>query len=485
MKFNHLLSLIIIVGLLVRIILAPYSSGSDIPQFYGFANTFLRHGFSFYSYAYGSYYRQEGWAYPWAYVYPPLPIFFFVLVRLISSGSTNVTVENINDSTIINTGLVSIEVSPNYNVYVNPLWIVSIKSIFILFDTINAILLYILSGKGRKGYLISALYYLNPMTIYISAIYGMFDQIALAFILLSLFFLKRNLWVSGLFMGLALATKQTMWVAFIPFLVYLFSSFRMNRSVNFLISSVLTFAFVFSPFIIFDPKSLYNIFRVFLNPEGQPGYTEPVVYSFNGISSLMTYYKNLEAIGRVVPFSDSVRLTIIRLWFLPFIILIILSIISTNISKDPLKGLVLGYVSFTATYWRINHQYLVPLIGFLALYMIRKKCSPINLALIVISGLWPIMFPTSFWFHVHLQSQFINVTLMNLVDSLTLKIFDEFYYVVYSLILTMLLYIFIMINTIPDILTMKNIRLKIGLLTPLRSIASKLYRKVSSKNYAP
>jgi len=451
MRYDRLLYSIIIIGLLIRVILAPYSSGSDIPQFYGFANTFLRYGFSFYSYAYGTYYRQEGWPYPWAYVYPPLPIFLFTLARLISGGSLNVTLENVNDSSIINTGLVLIETSPNYNVYVNPSWIIPIKSLFILFDTINASLLYILAGKGRKGCLASVLYYLNPMTIYISAIYGMFDQIMLTFVLLSLLYLKKNLWISGLFMGLALATKQTIWVAFIPFVVYFIEDFKINKFINFLFSLALTFIIMLSPFIIFDPKSFYNMLRIFLNPEGQPGYTEPVVYSFNGISSLMTYYYDLETMNKNVPLPNDLRLTIIRLWFLPFLILIVLSIISAYASKDPLKALTLGYSSFIATYWRVNHQYLVPLIGFLALFTMRKKNSYTSLALIIITGLWPIIFPTSFWFHVHLQPQFINTELMNIIDSLTLKIFDEFYYVIYSLILTITLYIFIITNIMRDL----------------------------------
>lgn len=454
MSINKVLLIAIIIGLLVRIILAPYSSGSDIPQFYGFANTFLRHGFSFYSYASGSNYNNEGWPYAWPYVYPPLPIFLFTIARLISGGSTNVVVENINNAIFINTGLVIIETYPNYNVYVNPLWIIAVKSIFILFDVIIAILLYILAGGGRKGFLVSMLYYLNPMVIYISAVYGMFDQVAFAFILLSLFFMKRNTIISGIFMGFALATKQTIWIAFVPFFIYLLSSFNTSKVINFLTSLLITFVAIFLPFVIFDLNSLYMIFRIFLNPEGSPGYTEPIVYSFNGISSLMTYYNNLEMSGIMVPLSNPIRLAIIRSWFLPFILLFLLSLIHANISRDPLKAFSLGYASFIATYWRVNHQYLVPLIGFLALLVVKKenKLRVISIVLIILSGFWPIMFPTSFWFHVHLQPQFRNELLVNIVDLLTLKVFNQIYYVIYSLILTITLYIFITINTIPDII---------------------------------
>ncbi|MGC9069463.1 MAG: hypothetical protein ACP5IZ_10915 [Thermoprotei archaeon] len=446
--------MMIIVGLLIRVIVTPYSSGSDIPQFYGFANTFLRHGFSFYSYANGFNYNNEGWPYSWSYVYPPLPIFLFTIARLISGGSTNIVVENTDNVIYINTGLVIIETYPSYNVYVNPLWIITIKSIFILFDVMIAILLYMLAGGGRKGLIVSMLYYLNPMVIYISAVYGMFDQVAFAFILLSLFFMKRNIIISGIFMGFALATKQTIWMSFIPFLIYLLSSLNTNKIINFLISLLTTFVMILLPFIIFDPNSLYMIFKIFLNPEGEPGYTEPIVYSFNGISSLMTYYNNLESSGSIVPLSNSIRLTIIRSWILPFIVLFFLSLIYTYISKDSLKALSLGYMSFIATYWRINHQYLVPLIGLLALLTVKKenKLRMISIILIILSGFWPIMFPTSFWFHVHLQPQFRNELLINLVNLLTIKIFDQIYYVIYSLTLTITLYIFVIINTVPGII---------------------------------
>ncbi|MEM3832205.1 MAG: hypothetical protein QW128_01215 [Thermoprotei archaeon] len=449
-----LLVVMIITGLIVRIIFMPYSSGSDIPQFYGFANTFLRHGFNFYSYANELNYSNEGLPYPWAYVYPPLPIFLFTIARLISGGSTDVIIENINNTVFVNTGLVIIERYPNYNVYVDPAWIISVKSIFVLFDVIIAILLYFLAGKGRKGFLISMFYYLNPMVIYISAIYGMFDQVAFAFLLFSLVFMKRSTVISGIFMGFALATKQTMWILFVPFFIYLLSTLNTHKIINFLISVAITFTVILLPFIIFDTNALYAILRIFFNPENKPGYTEPIVYSFNGVSSLMTYYNDLETFGVSVPLPSSVRLTIIRLWFIPFIVLFTFSLISSYSSKDSLKALSFGYTSFIATYWRVNHQYLVPLIGLLSLLIIRKekKLRLISIILVILSGFWPIMFPTSFWFHVHIQPQFRNEMLMNLIDKLTLRVFDQVYYVIYSLILTIILYIFIIINTIPLII---------------------------------
>ena len=87
---TQVLILTILAGLGIRLYLAPYSTGSDIPQFYGFAGTMIRHPFDFYSYATGNHWETEGWPYGWPYVYGPVLAYLLALVRLIVGGEREI-----------------------------------------------------------------------------------------------------------------------------------------------------------------------------------------------------------------------------------------------------------------------------------------------------------------------------------------------------------------------------------------------------------
>lgn len=42
---------ILVPGLIIRLLLAPYTSGSDIAQFAGFADSMVKHGLEFFAYS--------------------------------------------------------------------------------------------------------------------------------------------------------------------------------------------------------------------------------------------------------------------------------------------------------------------------------------------------------------------------------------------------------------------------------------------------
>ncbi len=92
-----LLLLIILSGLSLRLALAPYSAGSDLAQFYGFAGTMLEKKACFYAYADAAGFWTKGWPYPWPYVYGPVMAYLLAAVgylvggRLTPSGGTGLT----------------------------------------------------------------------------------------------------------------------------------------------------------------------------------------------------------------------------------------------------------------------------------------------------------------------------------------------------------------------------------------------------------
>ncbi len=108
-----------------------------------------------------------------------------------------------------------------------------------------------------------------------------------------------------------------------------------------------------------------------------------------------------------------------------------------------------------ATYWRVNPQYLAPLVAFLILLAAfdRGIAGIVSLFTAVYAGIWPIMQPSAFWFHVHLENP--NWTLVHFVDSLTFRIFSDEPYVAYSIGLTLLLYAVILSATLPYLKNLK------------------------------
>jgi hypothetical protein len=418
---------IILLSLLPRIIVAPYTSGSDIPQFAGFTDTFLRHGLCFYKYADIKHADSEDWPYPWPYVYGPGLILLLSPLRLIAP-----------------TKIIHYWSKNNYYVYVPMDWIIASKSLFILFDILSAIMIYLFIRRLGYRYLaatlLTLLYALNPMTIYISSIYGMFDQIPLFFFILGLYFytFRTSTYYKylGLFLtGFSISIKHTFLYPLIIVLIDALTRLRKWGKLVGLSMIILGSIILFLPFEIDCPSSIYSFINIILS-SSKPGYTPPICYSFNGVSSLATYLH--DATGKDL-------LYMINYWWIPSIILLLIVIIGYTHNNNPVIYSGLAYIVFTTTYWRVNHQYLVPAIAFsiLIIAYLRKcvRCQVYALIYIFLAGLWPIMFPTSWWAHAHIREP--NMFIWKLLDSFSLMVFNDIDYLIYSLILTITGYIYV------------------------------------------
>lgn len=409
-------------GLAIRSLLTPYTTGSDIAQFAGFADTFLRHGLCFYKYSGAYAYIHEGWPYNWPYVYGPILILFLGLLRL-----------------FVRTNVIHYyDTSGHYYVYVPTEWIVACKSLFVLFDTLSAVMIYLiikrLTGNTRKALLGMSIYFFNPMVIYVSSIYGMFDPIALFFILLALDLLLRNKHVlSSVIMGLSLVTKQTM---LFPIIYHLLSVLRREGVRKFLVQLFMVIGvstIIMAPFMV-CPGSV-KVFLDNLELISTPAYTYPISYSFNGFSSLATYLHSIQG-------SDT--LWVMKYWFVPAIILsLYYVIVLIKRRSDPVLSIIVGYLVYIATYWRVNAQYLLPGVAFLVLALfhpaVKGRAKLPVAASIFLMGFWPIMFPTSWWAHVHIMHP--NMFIWRFLDFFSLMVFSRLYYVCYSMLLTITLYV--------------------------------------------
>ena len=416
-----LLVIAILPGLVLRGVLAPYTTGSDIPQFAGFTDTFLRHGLCFYMYSDGSRALEEDWPYGWPYVYGPGLILLLAPLRLLAptpvkhywKGST-------------------------YYVYAPMDWIIASKSLFILFDTLSAIITYIIALYMTRSYKRSLLaliiYYYNPMTIYISSIYGMFDQVALAPLLLgSYLYLKYGLnnkyGYTGLFLtGLSIAIKQTMLYPLLIFIIHILAKEGgWIRRVKGLTLIVIGASILFIPFFTACPQSL-QVFIKAMGSVSKPGYTYPVVYSFNGLSSLATYING--CCGKDTLF-------MIEYWYIPAVTLLALVLLGYLYRRDLPLYMAYAYIVYTATYWRVNHQYLVPTTASAIIILLLERRDSVRILssiLLILIALWPLMFPVSWWAHAHIEKP--NKGLIEIMDMFSLMIFDDLYYLLYSLTLT-------------------------------------------------
>lgn len=405
----------LVAGTAVRAWLIPHSTGSDIPQFLGFADTLLKHGPCFYLYSGSEWADSEGWPYNWPYLYGPVWVLILGAIRLLTPGAW---VQHYWEG-------------GNYYVYVSTDWATNVKLVMTAFDVLVAVLIFlVLQGRVRDwaAAVAAAVYYLHPMVVYISGIYGMFDQVALAPFIASAALAGKHPKISGALSAVAALTKQTLLPPIAALITWLG---REPRKAGWFLVGVLIAAYVIiAPFAIGCPASVGALITAPLR-SGEPGYTYPIVYSFNGLSSLATYLHDT---------TGGDYLWLIRYWFIPFIILEALAIASAIRSGNQWVPALAAYLGFIAAYWRVNHQYLVPAVALslLAMPYLGRIGRGIASAFIAWLGLWPFAFPVAWWFHVHIKEP--DWGLVRFLEAHSLMVFDNRFYVAYSLILTALAY---------------------------------------------
>ncbi|CAD5243898.1 hypothetical protein [Thermococcus camini] len=420
------LALILLVGLTVRLALAPYSAGSDLAQFYGFAGTMLEKKACFYAYADWIGYSGKGWPYPWPYVYGPVLAYLLAVIRLLVGGS----VEAFWSGGV-------------YHVYVDPTWAFAVKLVFIAADTAVALLIYaLLRERGTWESVVgSALYYLNPMVIHVSAVYGMFDAVPLAVFLLGLHLRNREN-ISPAFQGLSLAIKHTLlFPAVVSLWEYLLGGVGGLKKAALLFAGA---AVPFLPMLLLCPSSLRTLPRLMRGIE--VGYPLPLSYSMNGFVSLLTYFHEAHGVETLI---------FIEHWYVPAGILLFLTLVRHSFERNPVVSASLAYATFTASYWRVNPQYLLPLVSFLILvaFNTRGNVRLISLFTAFYIGIWPILQPSEFWFHVHLRNP--NWAVVRFMGHFTIGVWGDVPYVAYSLVLSILLYALLLGSTLPYLKNLK------------------------------
>lgn len=426
LAWKILLATVLIAGLAVRAFVAPFTTGSDIAQFAGFADTFLKRGECFFHYAGRESSSLEKWPYPWPYPYGVLPILLLGAIRLIAPQPVK-----------------SYWKGSTYYVYAPPEWIIAVKAMLVFFDLVTALLIYRLVSKYsiKRGVAAATFYFLNPAVIYTSSIYGMLDPIPSALLLVAIVLYESGgsdrvrVYLSALLAGLAVTSKPNALYPGVFFLLYVLLKNR-GEPIHSLGAVLLGFACgTIAPFAVFEamcPGSIQTFVNV-LTDVSTPRYNPPIVYSFNGFTSLATYLHDK---------TGGDYMWMITYWVIPGSLLLALLAFWTicKIEVDRLyEILYLSYLIYVTTYWRINYQYFLVLVALSSIYVFAMAGRP-TLKLLVVLHLalvssWTVMFPVSWWARVHIENP--NIELVKVLDRISLMVFSQEVYLFYEIVLTM------------------------------------------------
>ncbi|RLG08683.1 MAG: hypothetical protein DRN68_03205 [Thaumarchaeota archaeon] len=262
--------------------------------------------------------------YPWGfYAYPPTWLYWLILTTFIS------------------------RLYPNLNFHV-----LMIKLPIIISDILVGILAYRIASRlgfdERKSLLIMGIWLFNPITYFMSSIWGMFDSIAVLFMLISIKYIIDEKYIrSAIAAGIGIAVKILPALILLPTLAHLLKSGKLDFR-NFILKIALPAAAVF--LIISTP---------FL--------TTPIEY-FN---ALFHHTKSVGGFTYWIAVSTLVNLS--NFWYIPFIVFLIVTVyiyrkIEIGFDNDKYIDACAATVAvFLATSPKVNIQYTLTLIPLLLL----------------------------------------------------------------------------------------------------------------------
>jgi len=150
--------------------------------------------------------------------------------------------------------------NPYYGVEIipGPLFNFLVKIPLFLADLCTAYFLYLLFKKNhgeKSANRVASLYYLNPITIWISSVWGQADSLAICFTIISLYCLFfHHDFFSIIFLLLASFTKIYPMIIFIPMSIY----YIKKKRVDVFIRQLLIIVFSYFTFIMYDIKSTFK-----------------------------------------------------------------------------------------------------------------------------------------------------------------------------------------------------------------------------------
>lgn len=297
------------------------------------------------------------------YSYPPIWLFVTLLMFLIWRGITGFKFSE-TPSSLWNHGVVIGNIFESYRSFVPPalpLLDFFFKLPNILADVGIGYLLINLAQDTKYEKAVLFLWILNPYTIQISSIWGVFDPLCTFLAFYSVYLLsKKKFYLSATFLSLGVATKMYPMFFLIPMLIYVHKEKGLRKSFKYLTISLLVGILVFSSFLLF-PGGLEFLYRIFIFK------ASPDLYGKNLISGLTwTYFLTI--------FQWEKNFPVFPLIFIPLYLMLIYFFWRGKNDFDSLVAclgsiLLLTYLSYTV----VNPQYAFWVLPFLLYLVIKGK----------------------------------------------------------------------------------------------------------------
>ncbi len=396
------LATVLIGATFIRLWAAPLSSGPDVAQFWAFAKMFHLRGLDFYRYADANLtiFPFKGWGF----VYPPIWLLILGIALMVTPLSSAT------------------------NVMVDPGWRMAMKAPIIIADLAIGMLIYwAVPGSKWRRLVFASLWLFHPTAWFESAVFGQFDAIAAALLLASvIMIIKGKDRLAFLFAGLAIMTKQHTFFAVAMIAIICLRQMTRSRIITNCAIAAGVAAVLSIPFLITGNLASYA--RALFLPGSQPGYQNPLFFSFGGIGALLTHLHNVFGWETANLLSFAVLAMAVAM--------IITAIFSYRRQITPLQGALAGTLLFVALFYRVNYQYLIiyiPLAILLAARTKHKGEKYFALALAILPGAWVWLANMPWWFHNF--EPFYQVSPMLARIGLLDRYFPDFAYVSFAVIL--------------------------------------------------
>ncbi|MCX8187108.1 MAG: hypothetical protein N3F65_00660 [Nitrososphaeria archaeon] len=249
-----------------------------------------------------------------------------------------------------------------------------IKLPIIIADIIAAFILYRLAKRlgfdERKSLIAVVLWLFNPVTYFMSSIWGMFDSIAVLFALLGIYYVLDERYVrAGIALGMGAAVKIIPALILLPALIYIVKDKKASIKdliVKLIIPSTLLFFIISTPFL-----------------------SSPLQY----FKALLQHTKSVGSFTYWIALSVFINLS--DFWFIPFVIFGVLTMIIAKKMHSGemgfLRACALIVASLLATSPKVNIQYinfLIPLLILSGNFWYDRRVRRNFCLLIAAASLW-------------------------------------------------------------------------------------------------
>jgi Gpi18-like mannosyltransferase len=341
---NHdkLFFVFMVSGVVARLALAPISSQGDLETFWLSAQRFTITGFDFFYFTHTS---TGFWA------YPPIWLWLATAAYLLSFSSTGYDTS----------------------------FLFLIKLPMILADVGVAYVLYQLLG-GEKGKLAATLWLVNPMSIFITSIFGQFDALVPALLIISVLGLRRGKTASsGVVYGASVMTKQYAIFAAPAIFANVLRDKGRKDALKFVLGASATAFLISLPFLISGARGLY-LDQIWLTRSSVD--YDDACCQFAGVFQFLSWLHDSYGLNFLSVFNLS--------YFAMFLVLGLATGVALSCRRiDYGKTYLMSMAAFLTLSWYVNPQYTIVFIPFMIYDILGHNYSKFWLVITLLPFLWP------------------------------------------------------------------------------------------------